>query len=70
MPKNEKFGKYLTSKIAENNLTNYGLSKLSGIAPNEIKLLALGQRTPRAETLKKLSAALNVSIEELIENIY
>lgn len=65
MDSNCDFGSYLKKLLIKNNLSMTKLSKETGIDKATISRIANNKQTPNNNHLKKLSTALNVSLEEL-----
>lgn len=64
------FGKNLEIKRKEKNLSQGGLEERSGISQSHISCLERGVKQPTLIVLKKLAAALEITVEELIEDIH
>ncbi|MBP2644534.1 MAG: family transcriptional regulator, partial [Firmicutes bacterium] len=58
------FSSQLAEVMAKKNITQYKLSKLTGIAQSAISGILSGKKSPKAETLKKICDALGVSMAE------
>jgi transcriptional regulator with XRE-family HTH domain len=52
----------------KNRLTMSKLAELSGVSQSTISLIESGQRIPNSKTLERLASALNISLDELINN--
>ncbi|MEV2909756.1 helix-turn-helix transcriptional regulator [Paenibacillus larvae] len=62
------FGKYLKRQREEKGLTINQLASISGISNAQISRIETGLRnTPKPETIKKLSDALETNYEEMME---
>lgn len=60
------FANYILKKLAERNLKPSQLAHYSGVSAGEISRLLAGHRMPSLKTIRKLSAGLKVSEEEMI----
>jgi transcriptional regulator with XRE-family HTH domain len=63
----DDIGEHLRAWRYKRGLNQIDLAALSGIGQDTISGLESGKHVPRARTLKKLSDALEVSVEELID---
>jgi DNA-binding XRE family transcriptional regulator len=64
-----RFGKNLARQRQRANLSQEALAFPAGLHRTEIGLLERGERCPRIDTVVKLAAALNASVEDLVEGI-
>jgi transcriptional regulator with XRE-family HTH domain len=64
-----RFGKNLARQRERSNLSQEALAVLASLHRTEIGLLERGERCPRIDTVVKLAAALNASVDDLIEGI-
>lgn len=62
-------GKNLAHQRRRANLSQEALAFLAGLHRTEIGLLERGERCPRIDTVVKLAAALNASVDDLVEGI-
>jgi transcriptional regulator with XRE-family HTH domain len=65
----ERFGWNLRTQRVRAKLTQEEVADLTGMHRTEVSLLETGGRKPRMETLLKLAAVLNTSLEILLEGI-
>lgn len=63
------FGETLRELRLEKGLSQEKLAELCDLTPNYISFLERGLRQPTLTTLYKLSSALNLSINELINSV-
>jgi len=66
---NENFQKRLKKLRGERGLSQASLAEKSGLQPAAISHFETGQRAPSFENLRKLSDALNVSVDYLLGRI-
>ena len=65
-----KFGRYLTRKLKEKGLSQSQLAYYSGISDAHISRLSKEERgLPKIETLFKVSAALKISLKEMLKEL-
>lgn len=64
-----RFGKNLARQRQRASLSQEALAFPAGLHRTEIGLLERGERCPRIDTVVKLAAALNASVDDLIEGI-
>lgn len=64
-----RFGKNLAHQRQRANLSQEALAFPAGLHRTEIGLLERGERCPRIDTVVKLAAALNVSVDDLSKGI-
>ena len=58
----DSFGAILARRRRAAALTQYGLAKKAGLSPIHVARLEAGRQLPSLETVKKLAAALGVSL--------
>lgn len=63
------FGKKLSLLRKKYNLTQNSLSKKLGVSRGTIGMYEIDKRDPDTQTLKKISALFNVSIDYLLDNV-
>lgn len=59
-------GERITVLRRHKNLSQADLALMSGIAPAHISIIESGQREPRLSTLQKISQALGVDVQSLV----
>lgn len=61
--------KYLAQRLTKlrGDISQTELAKRAGIPQSAISEIEAGKRVPRADTLQKLAAALNVSVSDLLD---
>jgi len=64
-----RFGKNLARARRRAGLSQEELAFLAGLHRTEVGLIERGERTPRIDTAAKLSGALEVPVEEMLEGI-
>ena len=65
--KSNKTGESIRNARKAQNLTQAQLAQAAGIAVNSVRLYEAGKLSPKIETLKKIAAALNVSVIDLAD---
>jgi len=63
------FGERLSQLRLAQGLSQSELARRSGLAPSAVNNLEHGRRWPRATTLRKLAAGLNVPPTELLQGV-
>jgi transcriptional regulator with XRE-family HTH domain len=65
----DDLGKNLRAARRRRGLTQEEVSELSGVIQSDISLIERGERDPRAATIRKLAAAVDVSPGELFDGL-
>lgn len=65
--KSNTTGESIRNARKAQNLTQAQLAQAAGIAVNSVRLYEAGKLSPKIETLKKIAAALNVSVIDLAD---
>jgi transcriptional regulator with XRE-family HTH domain len=65
----ERFGQNVRSTRQERGLSQEALGQLAGLHMTEISRLERGLREPRLGTIGRLSRALGVPLEHLLEGV-
>lgn len=65
----DDFGKNLRAARRRRGLTQEEVSELSGVIQSDVSLIERGERDPRASTIRKLAAAVDVSPGELFDGL-
>lgn len=64
------FGKIIAVKIFEEGMSQADLSRTTGLSTAHMSKIIKGQCEPKPETVKKLSKALDLPIEQIVEVLY
>lgn len=67
---NIPLGTFIKRIRLDRNISRDELSKRIGVAINTLRGWEMGLANPRAETLPKIAAALNMSLEDLENRVY